>query len=221
MQSSITVGFLKSTEECIGLLLLGNSLRKSTYCSTSLVHVTGKLILYVEPFLPVYVSVDLSKTELSLSENCNFTGSEFWVIILVKRVRSLSRVNGVRRVNSFSLIRSVCSSLRVRSSISDKSENRETRGLSNSSVRSNGEESSSNSSNLSENLTTSISVYNSGNTSIVGLEIGNKSQKSGEFYSLQIKTLETPRTNFGNFERPRLSTEKSSFTTEDDVECIA
>jgi len=170
VQSSSTVGVLKSTEECISLLLLGNSLRKSTYCSTGLVHVTGKLILYVEPFLPVYVIGDLRKTDLSLSENCGLTGSVFWVSILVKRVRSLSRVNGVRRVNSFSLIRSVCSSLRVRSSISDKSENRETRGLSNSSVSSNGEESSSNSSNLSENLTASLCVYSSRYTSTVGLD---------------------------------------------------
>jgi hypothetical protein len=168
-QGSSTVSSLNSLEEYISLLLLGNTLCKSTYSSTGLVHVTGKFILYVEPFLLVYVCRDLIKTNLGLSKNSLLTVGVLRIIRGVDCIlSSYLSVYRVRGVNLGRLIGTVSSSLRVRGSVSDNSENRETRGLSDSSVSSSGEESSSSSSNLSESLTTS-SVYSGGNTCVISL----------------------------------------------------
>jgi hypothetical protein len=78
-------------------------------------------------------------------------------------------VDGVGRVSLTGLIRTVSSSLRVRGSVSDNSENRETGGLSCCSVSSNREESSSSSNDLSENLTTSLSIDSGRNACVISL----------------------------------------------------
>lgn len=168
-KSCSSVGVLDSTEENISLLLLVNSLSKSTYCSTSLIHVTGKFVSYIEPFLFLNVSWDLCKTILGLSKNCLLTCSVLCGCRIVKSLRSLWGVYRVWGVKWLLLVRSISSTLRVRRSISNKSENRETWGFSYSSVSSSRKESSSSSSDLSENLTASLSVYSGRNASVVSL----------------------------------------------------
>ena len=170
VKGSSSVSILHSLEEDSSLLLLGDRGGKSTDGSTGLVHVTGEFILYVEPFLPLYISGDLGKTLLGLSNNGHLTSSVFSIIGLVEGLLALGGVDRVRRVNLLSLITSVSSSLGVRGSVSDNSEYRETGGLSYSSVSSNGKESSSGSNKLSENLTTGLSIYSGGDTSVIGLK---------------------------------------------------
>ncbi len=169
-QSSSSVGCLDSLEENISLLLLLDGRSKSANSSTSLVHVTGKLVLHVEPFLLLNICWDLAKTDLGLCKNSLLAVEVLSIVFGVDSIlSSYLSVYRVRRVNLGALVSSVSSSLRVGGSVSDNSENRETRGLSNSSVSSNRKESSSSSSDLSESLTTSFGVDSSGYTCVISL----------------------------------------------------
>lgn len=170
----LSVYSLDGLEEIIGDFLLAVRLGKSTNGSTGLVHVTGEFVLNVEPLLLLNVCGVVIETILGLGKDGLLTGYVRGTIgstslFVVKTVLSCGLVNGVRRVDGSGLITSVSSSLRIRGSISDKSEDRETGGLSNSGVGSSRKEDGSGSSNLSENFTTGLGVYSGGDTGIAGL----------------------------------------------------
>jgi len=129
-----SVGLFDGFKESSGGFLLGRGTGKTTYGSTGLVHVTGKFVLYVVPFLSGDVLRKLSKTNLSFGKNSLFSVSIGWGILFIKGCFSCLSVYRVRGVNLTRLVTSVSSSLRVRGSVSKKTENRETGRFSYSSV---------------------------------------------------------------------------------------
>lgn len=165
---SSNVAFLNFSEESSSLLLLLSGFGKSSHSSTSFIHVTGELILYVEPLLLLDVAWDFGETILGLGKDGLLTGKILSAFGLVKRFVTELSVYRVGRIKLLRLVNTVGSSLRVSRSISDKSENRETRGLSNGSVSGNRKEGSSGSGDLSENLTT-LRVDGGGNAGVIGL----------------------------------------------------
>mmetsp|Transcript_17901 Transcript_17901/g.23700 ORF Transcript_17901/g.23700 Transcript_17901/m.23700 type:complete len:248 (-) Transcript_17901:35-778(-) len=183
-ESGSSVGCLDSLEEFLCLLLLLNSLGKTTDGSSGLVHVTGQLILDVEPFLPGDVCLELGKTDLGLTKDGLLARSVIGVVRIVESLLLVITVNGVRRVNLGALVRSVSSTLRVRGSVTDDSENRETRRLSSGGVGGNWEEHGGSSTELGHGLTAGVlSLHGNRGAATVGGHRGegrSRGDKGGE-----------------------------------------
>ena len=120
---------------------------------TGLVHVTVEFVGDFVPLCLLNVTRDSCKTDLGLGDNSLLTGGVFGTVRLVKRVFSGFSVNRVRRVNLGRLVTSVGGTLRVRSTVSDKTEDRESWGFSGSGVGSSRDQSSTCSSDSGEGLT--------------------------------------------------------------------
>lgn len=124
--------------------------------ATGFVHVTVKFVGYFEPFGLFDVGRDAVKTNLGLSDNSLLAGGVFGVVFLVKGVFSLVIIDRVRRIDLGSLVRTVSGTLRVRGTISDKSEDRESGGFSSSGVGNSRDQSGTSSGNSSKGLTTRV-----------------------------------------------------------------
>jgi hypothetical protein len=132
VQCCVEIGGLHGLEEILSGFLLGWGGGKTTDGTTGIVHVTGELILYVEPLLSGNVCIEVSKTLLGFNEDSHLALVKLWVGSIVESVSiSVNRVRGIKRGG---LVTSVSGTLRVRGSISENSENGETRRFTGSSV---------------------------------------------------------------------------------------
>jgi len=122
LESSLEIGLLDGLKEVLGNGLLLRGPGKTTDGSSGLVHVTGQLVLNVEPLLLLCVSGEESKTLLRLGDVSVLTGVLSRLIVSVDSFSSTVSVDGVGRVKGGGLIRTVSGTLRVRGSISDNSE---------------------------------------------------------------------------------------------------
>jgi len=116
--------------ECGGGFLLLFGLGKVRDRRTSLVHVSAEFVVAIGPLCLFAVSFQSSETLAGLNKNGLFLGDRFIVIGLVEGVLTGLSVDGVRRVNLSALIGTVGGSLGVRSTVSNKTEDRESGGFS-------------------------------------------------------------------------------------------
>ena len=124
LAAGVDISGFDGLEESSGGLLLGGRLGKELDGSTGLVHVTVEFSGDLEPGLLGNVFVKLSKALLGFSKNGLLLGNNF-VGHLVKGLFTGLSVDGVGRVEGGCLVSSVSSTLRVRGTISDQTENRE------------------------------------------------------------------------------------------------
>jgi len=141
------VEFLRSS-----LLFLGVS--EVVDGSTGLVHVSAEFVLDFEPLLLGTVGFQLSKTLAGLGEDGLLLGYVLGSTRLVERVCTGLSINRVRRVRCSGLVRSVGGSLGVTGSISDETENRESRRFTGGSVGGGRDQSGSGSGNSSKSIPT-------------------------------------------------------------------
>ena len=132
-RASSDVHFLNGLEERLGGLLLRFGGSKTSDSTTSFVHVTTELINDIEPFLPGNVAIEQTETLLGLGNDGLFADSKVGVLRVVNGVGSVT-VYRIRGVGCGGLIASISGTLRVTGSVSDKSENRESWRLADSSV---------------------------------------------------------------------------------------
>ena len=133
-KSSKGVGGLNILEESSGLCLLCRGSSSTTHSSTSLIHVTSKLILHIEPFLAINVGRELIQTIQTLRNNGLTTNTIFRTSRLVKGFVSSLTIDRVRRVHLGALIGSVRGTLRVGVSFSNQTKHGESRRFTGSCV---------------------------------------------------------------------------------------
>lgn len=141
-------------EEFFGGFLLLNSLGKVSDGSTGFVHVTGKFVVDVEPLLLGDVLRDQTQTNFGFGKDGLLAVDVFRGTILVKGVSSGFGVNRVRRVDGLALVGSVSGTFRVRSTVSDQTENRESRRFTSGGVGGSGGKSGTSGGNSGEGFTT-------------------------------------------------------------------
>jgi hypothetical protein len=113
------------------LLLVGG---KVFHGSTGLVHVTAELVSDLEPLGLGDIGGQLVNALGSLSKDILLSLDIFGVTSFVEGVRSGLSIDRVRGVKRRRLIRSVCGTLRVGATISNQTENRESRRFSGSGI---------------------------------------------------------------------------------------
>ena len=127
-------GEFNGLEEVLGGLLLFLALGKVVDGSTGLVHVSAEFVLNFEPLCLLTVCFQSSKTLSGLGEDGLLLGNVLVGTSLVEGIRTGLTVDRVRRVGLSGLISTVGGSLGVGGTVSDKSENRESRGFTGSGV---------------------------------------------------------------------------------------
>jgi hypothetical protein len=154
LQSCVVADSLHSDEEFISSFLLRNRRREVHDGTTGLVHETAEFVGDLEPLFLLDVSGEPVETNLGLGNDGLLAGNVLLTIALdVKRVGSFFSVDRVRRVSFSRLVGSVGAALGVGSTISEKTENRESRRFSCSGVGNGRDQSYSSSSNSGKGIT--------------------------------------------------------------------
>jgi hypothetical protein len=154
LKTGVVGDFFDSLEEFGSGFLLFNRFGKVPDGTTGFVHVTAELVGHLEPLLLIGVSGQLSDSLLGLNKDLLLAGNVFLIVLLEERLRAGIAVDRVRRVKRLGLIRSVGSTFRVRGTISNQTENRESGRFSGGSVGDSWDQSSTGSGNSSKGLAT-------------------------------------------------------------------
>lgn len=153
LQSGVKVSAFDGLEEVSSGFLLLDRDGKTTNGSTGLVHVTVEFIDDLEPLLLGDVRVKSGQTLLGLLKDSLLTVGVFTIFWVVDTILNFT-VDGVWRVNSGRLVTSVSGTLRVRGSVSNNTENRETWGFSDSGLGSDWKEGGGSGGSSGNSLTT-------------------------------------------------------------------
>eukprot|EP00526_Cylindrotheca_closterium_P017133 CAMPEP_0113621196 /NCGR_PEP_ID=MMETSP0017_2-20120614/10824_1 /TAXON_ID=2856 /ORGANISM="Cylindrotheca closterium" /LENGTH=315 /DNA_ID=CAMNT_0000530921 /DNA_START=297 /DNA_END=1243 /DNA_ORIENTATION=- /assembly_acc=CAM_ASM_000147 len=142
-----------ATVECLGGLLLFRSGGKVVDGSTGLVHETAEFISDLEPLGLGNVSGKLGKTDLGLGDDGLLAGNVLRSSFLVKGLFIGLSVDRVRGVDLGGLIRSVSTTLRVSTTITDQTKDGESWGFTSGGIGGSRDQSGSGSGNSRKGLT--------------------------------------------------------------------